>query len=143
MDCCCSTSVVGARDKCGTWKARQDKGETGGKASASWRLLSCRTGHTITMALATASAGRRRSRPDAVALALAHRVRAMDRYYSNLLEGHAIHAIDIERVLMKDYAAVMTLTRLPLADAKHGVSLEEEARRILEDAAAPRTQEPA
>jgi Fic family protein len=50
------------------------------------------------------SAGFRRSLPDGVLTALAYLVRAMNCYYSNLIEGHDTHPIDIERALKKDYS---------------------------------------
>jgi hypothetical protein len=54
--------------------------------------------------LAAHAAGFRRSLPDGVRGALADRVRAMNCYYSNLIEGHDTHPIDIERALKKDYS---------------------------------------
>jgi Fic family protein len=50
------------------------------------------------------SAGFRRSLPDGVRTALADLVRAMNCYYSNLIEGHDTHPIDIERALKNDYS---------------------------------------
>src|SRR5882724_7771830 len=55
--------------------------------------------------LAAKSAGFRRSLPTGVLAALADLVRAMNCYYSNLIEGHDTHAIDIERALKNDYSA--------------------------------------
>ena len=55
--------------------------------------------------LAAASAGFRRSLPDRVHVALADLVRAMNCYYSNLIEGHDTHPIDIERALRDDYSS--------------------------------------
>jgi Fic family protein len=54
--------------------------------------------------LATQAAGFRRSLPDGVRGALADLVRAMNCYYSNLIEGHDTHPIDIERALKQDYS---------------------------------------
>ncbi len=54
--------------------------------------------------LAARAAGFRRSLPDGVRGALADLVRAMNCYYSNLIEGHDTHPIDIERALKKDYS---------------------------------------
>jgi len=59
----------------------------------------------LAIELATASAGFRRSMPDSVVTALADLVRAMNCYYSNLIEGHDTHPVDIERALKKDYSA--------------------------------------
>ena len=54
--------------------------------------------------LAAKAAGLRRSLPGGVAGSLAHLVRAMNCYYSNLIEGHAIHPVEIERALRDDYS---------------------------------------
>jgi len=58
----------------------------------------------LAMELAAASAGFRRSLPDGLMTALADLVRAMNCYYSNLIEGHDTHPVDIERALKKDYS---------------------------------------
>ena len=58
----------------------------------------------LAVELASCSAGFRRSLPDGVVTALADLVRAMNCYYSNLIEGHATHPIDIERALKNDYS---------------------------------------
>jgi Fic family protein len=55
--------------------------------------------------LAAKSAGFRRSLPSGVSTALADLVRSMNCYYSNLIEGHDTHPIDIERALKNDYSA--------------------------------------
>ncbi|MDX1556810.1 MAG: Fic family protein, partial [Xanthomonadales bacterium] len=54
--------------------------------------------------LAARSAGFRRSLPEGVLTALAGLVRAMNCYYSNLIEGHDTHPVDIERALKDDYS---------------------------------------
>lgn len=54
--------------------------------------------------LAAKAAGLRRSLPEGVAGSLAHLVRAMNCYYSNLIEGHDIHPVEIERALRDDYS---------------------------------------
>jgi Fic family protein len=51
------------------------------------------------------AAGFRRSLPPGIVAALADLVRAMNCYYSNLIEGHDTHPIDIERALRNDYSA--------------------------------------
>ncbi|MFW6179401.1 MAG: Fic family protein [Desulfohalobiaceae bacterium] len=51
------------------------------------------------------SAGFRRSLPQGLIRALADLVRAMNCYYSNLIEGHDTHPVDIERALKGDYSA--------------------------------------
>src|SRR5580700_7036793 len=55
--------------------------------------------------LAQKSAGFRRSLPASLLTALADLVRAMNCYYSNLIEGRDTHPIDIERALKNDYSA--------------------------------------
>jgi Fic family protein len=58
----------------------------------------------LAIEVAARSAGFRRSLPDGVRTALADLVRAMNCYYSNLIEGHDTHPIDIERALKNDYS---------------------------------------
>ena len=50
------------------------------------------------------SAGFRRSLPPSLLASLAKLVRAMNCYYSNLIEGHDTHPVDIERALKNDYS---------------------------------------
>jgi Fic family protein len=59
----------------------------------------------LAVELAARSAGFRRSLPHGVLTALADLVRAMNCYYSNLIEGHDTHPADIERALKNDYSA--------------------------------------
>ncbi len=59
----------------------------------------------LAVELAAASAGLRRSLPAGVVCALADLVRAMNCYYSNLIEGHDTHPVDIERAMKNDYSA--------------------------------------
>ena len=59
----------------------------------------------LAVELAAKSAGFRRSLPQGVLTALSDLVRAMNCYYSNLIEGHDTHPIDIERALKNDYSA--------------------------------------
>lgn len=59
----------------------------------------------LAIELAGKSAGFRRSLPGGVFTALADLVRAMNCYYSNLIEGHDTHPVDIERALKDDYSA--------------------------------------
>lgn len=54
--------------------------------------------------LAQKSAGFRRSLPPSLLTSLATLVRAMNCYYSNLIEGHDTHPVDIERALKDDYS---------------------------------------
>lgn len=58
----------------------------------------------LAMELAAKSAGFRRSLPEGVVTALARLVRAMNCYYSNLIEGHNTHPVDIERAMRGDYS---------------------------------------
>jgi Fic family protein len=73
----------------------------------------------LAIELATASAGFRRSLPDGIVRALADLVRAMNCYYSNLIEGHDTHPIDIERALRKDYSADPEKRNLQLEAEAH------------------------
>ncbi|MCH6587980.1 MAG: Fic family protein, partial [Proteobacteria bacterium] len=59
----------------------------------------------LAVELASRSAGFRRSLPDGVRTALSELVRAMNCYYSNLIEGHDTHPVDIERAMNDDYSA--------------------------------------
>jgi Fic family protein len=59
----------------------------------------------LAVELASKSAGFRRSLAPGVRAALADLVRAMNCYYSNLIEGHDTHPVDIERALKNDYSA--------------------------------------
>lgn len=54
--------------------------------------------------LAMASTGFSRSLRPAILRSLASLVRAMNCYYSNLIEGHATHPIEIERALKADFS---------------------------------------
>lgn len=59
----------------------------------------------LALELAEKSAAFRASMPESIAAALADLVRSMNCYYSNLIEGHNTHPIDIERALAGDYSA--------------------------------------
>ena len=58
----------------------------------------------LAVELASHAAGFRASLPDGVLRALADLVRAMNCYYSNLIEGHDTHPVDIERAMKDDYS---------------------------------------
>lgn len=58
----------------------------------------------LALDLAQKSAGLKRSLPPSLAGSLAALVRSMNCYYSNLIEGHDTHPIDIERALRNDYS---------------------------------------
>lgn len=68
--------------------------------------------------LAARSAGFRRS-PEGVLEPLADLVRAMNCYYSNLIEGHDTHPIEIERALRNDYSADAGRRNLQLEAKAH------------------------
>src|SRR3954447_6803645 len=58
----------------------------------------------LAIELTQKSAGFRRSLPPALLASLANLVRAMNCYYSNLIEGHDTHPVDIARALKNDYS---------------------------------------
>lgn len=58
----------------------------------------------LALTLVAKSAGFKHSLPAAMQSSLADAVRAMNCYYSNLIEGHDTHPIDIERALQGDYS---------------------------------------
>src|ERR1700682_635796 len=58
----------------------------------------------LALELAQKAAGFRRSLPESLLASLADLVRSMNCYYSNLIEGHDTHPIDIERALKDDYS---------------------------------------
>jgi Fic family protein len=58
----------------------------------------------LALELAQKAAGLRRSLPSSLLASLAGLVRAMNCYYSNFIEGHNTHPIDIERALRDDYS---------------------------------------
>ena len=73
----------------------------------------------LSLELASRSAGFRRSLPDGIVSALATLVRAMNCYYSNLIEGHDTHPVDIERALNNDYSADAQKRNLQLEAKAH------------------------
>ena len=58
----------------------------------------------LALDLGAKSAGFCRSLPPSILLSLSNLVRSMNCYYSNLIEGHDTHPIDIERALKNDYS---------------------------------------
>ena len=78
----------------------------------------------LVVELAAKAAGFRRSLPEGVLRALADLVRAMNCYYSNLIEGHDTHPIDIERALKNDYSADADKRNLQL-EAKAHISVQQ------------------
>jgi Fic family protein len=59
----------------------------------------------LAVELSAKSTGLKRSLPKRMVRALSDLVRAMNCYYSNLIEGHDTHPVDIERALAEDYSA--------------------------------------
>lgn len=78
----------------------------------------------LAMELAAKSAGFRRSLPMAIQTSLATMVRAMNCYYSNLIEGHDTHPVDIERALLGDYSSDLKKRNLQ-KEAKAHIAVQE------------------
>lgn len=77
----------------------------------------------LALDLAEKSAAFRSGLPDSIANSLAALVRAMNCYYSNLIEGHDTHPIDIERAMREDYSADPEKRDLQL-EAKAHISVQ-------------------
>ena len=73
----------------------------------------------LALELAEKSAAFRSSLPASIARALADLVRAMNCYYSNLIEGHDTHPVDIERALRNDYSTDPVKRNLQLEARAH------------------------
>jgi Fic family protein len=73
----------------------------------------------LALELSMQSASLKSGVPPAFLKALAGLVRAMNCYYSNLIEGHDTHPIDIERALKKDYSADPIRRNLQLEAEAH------------------------
>jgi len=78
----------------------------------------------MALELAQKAAGFRRSLPESLLASLADLVRAMNCYYSNLIEGHDTHPIDIERALKNDYSKDAHKRDLQL-EAKAHITVQE------------------
>jgi len=78
----------------------------------------------MALELAQKAAGFRRSLPESLLTSLADLVRAMNCYYSNLIEGHDTHPIDIERALKNDYSKDARKRDLQL-EAKAHIAVQE------------------
>lgn len=74
--------------------------------------------------LAVKSSGFRRSLPDGIYRALAKLVRIMNCYYSNLIEDHNTHPVDIERSMEGDYSRDPEKRNLQLEARAHVVCQE-------------------
>ena len=73
----------------------------------------------LAVELASHAAGFRRSLPAGILSALADLVRSMNCYYSNLIEGHDTHPVDIERALKDDYSSNPDKRNLQLEAKAH------------------------
>ncbi len=89
----------------------------------------------LALELAQKSTGFRRSLPEGLLDPLADLVRSMNCYYSNLIEGHDTHPIDIERALKNDYSKDAKKRDLQLEAKAHitvrPCSHPRSARRVL------------
>ena len=73
----------------------------------------------LALELTAKSAAFRSSLPLAMRAGLADLVRAMNCYYSNLIEGHDTHPVDIERALKNDFSADPVKRDLQLEATAH------------------------
>jgi Fic family protein len=78
----------------------------------------------LAIELAQKSTGLRRSLPASTLTSLAGLVRSMNCYYSNLIEGHDTHPVDIERALSNDYSRDARKRNLQL-EAKAHITVQE------------------
>ncbi len=78
----------------------------------------------LVLELVAASSGFRRSLPAAIQSSLATIVRTMNCYYSNLIEGHDTHPVDIERALHGEYSADIKKRNLQ-KEAKAHITVQE------------------
>jgi Fic family protein len=78
----------------------------------------------LALELAQKSAGFRHSLPSSLLSSLADLVRSMNCYYSNLIEGHDTHPVDIERALKGDYSQDTHKRDLQL-EAKAHIAVQE------------------
>src|SRR5262245_41043488 len=80
--------------------------------------------NNMAVELAQQSAGFRLSLPYSFLSSLANLVRETNCYYSNLIEGHYTHPVDIERALKNDYSKQSRKRDLQL-EAKAHVAVQE------------------
>lgn len=78
----------------------------------------------LVVELVAKSAGFKSSLPSAIQTSLATTVRAMNCYYSNLIEGHDTHPIDIEKALQGHYSADIKKRHLQ-KEAKAHIEVQE------------------
>ena len=69
--------------------------------------------------LVSAATAFKTSLPDGMVEALSDLVRSMNCYYSNLIDGHNTHPVDIERALTEDYSANTEQRNLQLEAKAH------------------------
>jgi Fic family protein len=84
-----------------------DRGEMVSMMEPLYLTADSRFRHELTdlaVELAAKAAGFRRSLPEGVLSSLANLVRNMNCYYSNLIEGHYTHPVEIERALQNEYS---------------------------------------
>lgn len=73
----------------------------------------------LAVELAAKAAGFRQGLPRKLVPTLATLVRGMNCYYSNLIEGHDTHPVDIERALQNDYSSNLRKRNLQLEARAH------------------------
>lgn len=73
----------------------------------------------LAVELVQRAAGLRRGLPEGITESLSGLVRAMNCYYSNLIEGHDTHLTDIEKALRDDYSADIEKRNLQLEAKAH------------------------
>ncbi len=78
----------------------------------------------LALDLTQKTAAFRASLPASILASLAHLVRAMNCYYSNLIEGHNTHPVDIERALKNEYSTD-TYSRDLQLEAKAHIAVQE------------------
>ncbi len=102
--------------------AAEDRSETTGLMEPLLLGEECRARRglaDLSLELAQKSAGFQRSLPPSILTSLASLVRSMNCYYSNLIEGHDTHPIDIEGALRNDYSADAKKRNLQLEAKAH------------------------
>ncbi|MEM6603014.1 MAG: Fic family protein [Pseudomonadota bacterium] len=86
----------------------------------------------MALTLATEATAFKNSLPEVIIPQLAQLIRAMNCYYSNLIEGHNTHPVDIERALKDDYNADNKKRNLQL-EAKAHIMVQEWIDSIIHD----------
>lgn len=111
-----------ANDKAAIQAAAKDRGENIAQMEPMILAEDSRFRSELTelaFELAARSAGFRRSLPGGVSKSLADLVRSMNCYYSNLIEGHNTHPIEIERALKGEYSNDLKKRNLQLEAKAH------------------------